>query len=51
MTAMMILVVFLLVMGPYPGMTGSHDAGAPDAGAPYTHMQMDRTPKPAEDKP
>lgn len=51
MTAMMILMVFLVAMGPYHAMTGSHDTGAPDAQTAYTHMQTDRTPKPHEDKP
>ena len=51
MTAMMILVAFLIAVGPFHGVMGSHDAGAHHAGAPYTHMQTDRTPQPEEDKP
>jgi hypothetical protein len=51
MTAMMILMVFLLAVGPYHGMMGSHDAGAPGAGAPHTQMQTDQTPQPGEDRP
>ena len=51
MTAMMILVVFLLAVGPHYGMMGSHDAGAYHAGAPYAQMQTDRTPQPEEDRP
>lgn len=48
MTAMMILMVFLLAVGPYHGMMGSHDPGA---GAPHAQMQTDRTPQPEEDRP
>ena len=51
MTAMLILMAFLVAMGPYHGMMGSHDAGAPGAGAPYAYIQMDRTPRPEGDRP
>lgn len=51
MTAMMILMVFLIAMGPFHGMMGPHDTSGPHAGMPYTHMQADRTPRPDEDKP
>ena len=51
MTAMMILIVLLLAVGPYHGMMGSHDAGANHAGAPYTQMHTNGTPQPEEDKP
>ncbi len=51
MTAMMILMVLLIAMGPYHGMMGPHDASGPRAGMPYTHVQADRTPRTEEDKP
>ena len=44
MTAIMIVMIFFLAMGPHHGFSGSHDATPPSAEAP--HMQADRMGRP-----
>jgi hypothetical protein len=44
MTAMMIVMIFFLAMGPHHGFSGSQDATPPSAEAP--HMQADHMGRP-----
>jgi hypothetical protein len=45
MTAMMIVMIFFLAMGPHHGFSGSRDSTPPSAEAP--HMQADHMSGPA----